>query len=436
MPTPAARRPPSTGCSALCRLLGDPERACPVIHITGHQRQGVDGPDPDRAAHGQRADGRDLHEPATSSAVNERLARDGEPIDDDELAEVLGVAGRCSSRCCPSAPTRFELLTAAAFRWFADSAGGRGRGRGRPRRPVGRHQRGRARRGRGHQRRATTTSRSSGPRSRDIATEKAGIIKPGCRLVVGETDPELRGDLRGRPPSGRRGRDLGAGRGLRLRREPAGRRRPAARPAHPGGALPRGVPAAARRATRATTPPSRWPPPRRSSARRSPPRWSSTACGAVTVPGRLEVVGRAPARRARRRPQRRRRRGAGRRRSPRTSPSTGDDRGRDRACSRAATRARMLEALGPAGVRDGRGVHGAVAAGACRPTAIAEAARAARARGRWPSTTVGRRRRRWPAPGVAAERGRLVVTGSLYVVGRGPRRGLRRDRPQTAADPR
>ena len=53
--------------------------------------------------------------------VNERLARNGEPIDDDELAEVLGSLGQLWSPCSPSRSTRFELLTAAAFRWFADS---------------------------------------------------------------------------------------------------------------------------------------------------------------------------------------------------------------------------------------------------------------------------------------------------------------------------
>ncbi len=37
-----------------------------------------------------------------------------------------------------------------------------------------------------------------GPTLIDIATEKAGIIKPGCRVVVGETDPELLERLHGR----------------------------------------------------------------------------------------------------------------------------------------------------------------------------------------------------------------------------------------------
>ena len=34
--------------------------------------------------------------------VNERLARNGEPIDDDELAEVLGVAGAARAAAAPS----------------------------------------------------------------------------------------------------------------------------------------------------------------------------------------------------------------------------------------------------------------------------------------------------------------------------------------------
>ena len=35
-----------------------------------------------------------------------------------------------------------------------------------------------------------------GPTLEDIARDKAGIIKTGCRVVVGETDPTLVGHLR------------------------------------------------------------------------------------------------------------------------------------------------------------------------------------------------------------------------------------------------
>ncbi|MGH9017484.1 MAG: bifunctional folylpolyglutamate synthase/dihydrofolate synthase, partial [Acidimicrobiales bacterium] len=88
-------------------------------------------------------------------------------------------------------PTRFEILTAAAFRWFADTAvdvavvevglGGRWDATNVVRPEV-----------------AVVTNVSYdhvevlGPTLRDIATEKAGIIKPGCRVLVGETDPDLR----------------------------------------------------------------------------------------------------------------------------------------------------------------------------------------------------------------------------------------------------
>jgi dihydrofolate synthase/folylpolyglutamate synthase len=122
--------------------------------------------------------------------VNERMTRDGVPIDDDDLTEVLGslalIEPMLSAR-----PTRFELLTAAAFRWFADMAvdvavievglGGRWDATNVVQPEV-----------------AVITNVSYdhvevlGPTLLDIAAEKAGIIKEGCRVLVGETTPELR----------------------------------------------------------------------------------------------------------------------------------------------------------------------------------------------------------------------------------------------------
>ncbi len=124
--------------------------------------------------------------------VNERLARDGVPIDDEELIEVLGALALIEPML-GARPTRFELLTAAAFRWFADIAvdvavvevglGGRWDATNVVQPEV-----------------AVITNVSYdhvevlGPTLRDIATEKAGIMKPGCRLILGvEFDPELRG---------------------------------------------------------------------------------------------------------------------------------------------------------------------------------------------------------------------------------------------------
>jgi len=175
---------------AWCRLLGDPERSCPVIHITGTNGKGSTAKIVTELL---MADGLRVgtYTSPNLARVNERLARDGEPIDDDELAEVLGSLAALEP-LLSERTTRFELLTAAAFRWFADSPvdvavievglGGRWDATNVVEPDV-----------------AVITNVSYdhveilGPTLLDIAGEKAGIIKPGCRVVVGETDPELLG---------------------------------------------------------------------------------------------------------------------------------------------------------------------------------------------------------------------------------------------------
>jgi dihydrofolate synthase / folylpolyglutamate synthase len=173
----------------LCRLLGDPERACPVVHITGTNGKGSTARILTELfmANGLTVG---TYSSPNLQTVNERLARDGEPIDDEELTEVLRSLALIEPMLSER-PTRFELLTAAAFRWFADMAvdvavievglGGRWDATNVVDPEV-----------------AVITNVSYdhvevlGPTLRDIATEKAGIIKPGCRVLVGETDPELR----------------------------------------------------------------------------------------------------------------------------------------------------------------------------------------------------------------------------------------------------
>ena len=124
------------------------------------------------------------------SRVNERIARNGEPIDDESFVEVLGLAGPRSRPLMEDRPTRFELLTAAAFAWFADEAvdvavvevglGGSWDCTNVVDADV-----------------AVLTNISYdhtevlGPTLEDIARDKAGIIKPGSRVVIGETDPTL-----------------------------------------------------------------------------------------------------------------------------------------------------------------------------------------------------------------------------------------------------
>jgi dihydrofolate synthase/folylpolyglutamate synthase len=123
------------------------------------------------------------------AGVNERLTRNGQPIADSDLAEVLSTLWLIEP-LLDEPLTRFELLTAAAFRWFADcpvdvavvevGLGGRWDATNVVDADV-----------------AVVTNVSYdhveilGPTLVDIAGEKAGIIKPGCRVVAGETDPEL-----------------------------------------------------------------------------------------------------------------------------------------------------------------------------------------------------------------------------------------------------
>jgi dihydrofolate synthase / folylpolyglutamate synthase len=176
----------------LAHLIGDPENSQPVVHLTG--------------TNGKTSTARELSQLLISMGlkvgtftsphlekINERIMVGLEPITDEDLAEVLtdlatletlmGEVGR---------PTWFELLTAAAFRFFAD-------------RPVDVAV---VEVGMGGRWDATNVADGVvsivtnvaldhtellGPTREHIAREKAGIVKPGATLVLSETDPELYG---------------------------------------------------------------------------------------------------------------------------------------------------------------------------------------------------------------------------------------------------
>lgn len=173
---------------ALTRLLGDPHVAYPVIHVTGTNGKGstarmLTGLLSARGLQVGTYTSPNLHR------VNERISRAGEPIADDDLARVLDELRRLEP-LVDGRLTRFELLTAAAFAWFADVAvdvavvevglGGRWDATNVVRPSV-----------------SVVTNVSYdhvdvlGPTLHHIAAEKAGIVKAGARLVLGETDPGL-----------------------------------------------------------------------------------------------------------------------------------------------------------------------------------------------------------------------------------------------------
>ena len=393
----------------LVHVLGDPQHSYPVIHLTGHQRQGLDRPHDHHAAEA-RAVGRALHQPAPRAHQRaDRVERRA-----DRRRRVRRAASptwpRSSRMLERAAVTYFEMLTAAAFRWFADVAvdvavvevGLRGRwdatnvcdAPGRGASPTS----------------ASTTSspradwRRRSPRRRPASSSRAA---PSCSARPTPSSSPI--FARGPPRE-----TWGAARDFDVSRQRAGPRRPAARPAH------------ARR-DRTTTSSCRC------TARTRPttPRVALAAAeaffgapldddvvaeafAAVRVPGRFEVVGRQPARRPRRRPQPRRGRGARPRRSTRSSASTGD----------ASLVVGMLRRKRPA--RDARRARRrparlVVACPPPSPRAMPAAERGRRRRG-------ARRRRSRSSPDVAdaVERGagagrprrpRSLVTGSLYVVG-------------------
>lgn len=192
----------------LCSVLGDPQDAQPAIHVTGTNGKGsVVRMIAALVAAQNLAVG--TYTSPDLGRVNERIARNLEPIDDESFAEVLEAVARVLP-LVEDAPTYFELVEAVAFRWFAEVAvdvavvevgmGGRWDGTNVVDGAV-----------------AVVTNvgldhiEVIGPTRADIAYEKAGIIKPGATLVLGETDPEIVPIFEGEQPAALwlRDRDFG-----------------------------------------------------------------------------------------------------------------------------------------------------------------------------------------------------------------------------------
>ena len=103
----------------LVGVLGDPQDAVPTIHITGTNGKGTVAAMVSTLlrAHGLSVG---TYTSPHEQRLNERLRRDGQPIGDEELAEVLsGIAA--VGPLLDVQPSWFEVMTAAAFRWFAEA---------------------------------------------------------------------------------------------------------------------------------------------------------------------------------------------------------------------------------------------------------------------------------------------------------------------------
>jgi dihydrofolate synthase/folylpolyglutamate synthase len=173
----------------LVEYLGSPQLEYPAVHLTG--------------TNGKTSATRMIAELLGSAGfsvgaytsphlerMNERMTWNGAPISDAELVEILDLLAVVESTMT-DVPTWFELVTAAALKWFSDVAveaavvevgvGGTW--------DATNVIDGRV---------AVVTNVSIdhveylGPTRESIARDKAGVVRPGAALVLGETDPELR----------------------------------------------------------------------------------------------------------------------------------------------------------------------------------------------------------------------------------------------------
>ncbi len=180
--------PSLSNITALCEALGDPQHAAPVVHITGTNGKGSTAQMISRllVASGLTVG---TYTSPHLERVNERISRNLEPISDEDFAEQIAAIADVAT-IVGREPGYFEIMTAAAFRWFADVAVdvmvievgllGRWDATNVVDATV-----------------AVVTNigmdhmEFAGPTLEHIAREKSGIIKPGSATVVGETRPEL-----------------------------------------------------------------------------------------------------------------------------------------------------------------------------------------------------------------------------------------------------
>jgi dihydrofolate synthase/folylpolyglutamate synthase len=170
-------------------VLGDPQRHYPVIHLTGTNGKGSTARMISALLGAHQLSVGTYTSPHLEH-ICERITRNLEPIARDEFARVIGELAELEP-LFGDRPSYFELLTAAAFSWFSQVAldvavvevGLLGRwdatnvadGQVAVITNIGRDH-----------------TDFVGDWRRRIAEEKAGIIKPGSHVILGETDPSLR----------------------------------------------------------------------------------------------------------------------------------------------------------------------------------------------------------------------------------------------------
>lgn len=182
----------------LCSLMGEPQRQYPIIHLTGTNGKTSTARIITRLLMAMGLSVGTYTSPDLER-INERIAWNETPISDGAFAETLDALAALEPLVAER-PSRFDLLTAAAFRWFADIAvdaavievglGGQwdatnvGDGAVAVITSIG-----------------LDHTEFLGPTRRHVASEKVGIVKPGATLVIGELDDEVADILTSTPAS-------------------------------------------------------------------------------------------------------------------------------------------------------------------------------------------------------------------------------------------
>ena len=172
----------------LLQLLGEPHRDAPAIHITGTNGKGSTAQMTSLILreHGLRVG---TYGSPHVSQINERIQIDAEPVSDELLAQSLE-AVRIAAEHGEIKASWFDLITAAAFRTFSDEAvdvmvievG-----------MLGRFDSTNVIDGTVSVVTNIAKDHTDGaPGWRDkVASEKAGIVKPGATLILGDVDDDL-----------------------------------------------------------------------------------------------------------------------------------------------------------------------------------------------------------------------------------------------------
>lgn len=196
-------RPTLERMARLVDAMGSPQRAYPVIHLTGTNGKGSTAAMTASLLRGQGLRVGTRTSPHVTRLA-ERVAGDGEPVDGEpvageDLARAVSQARQAAARAGVT-PSWFEAVTAAGL-WLLAQAGidvavieagmlGRWDATNVADGTV-----------------AVVTNVQldhtdmAGPTRAAIAAEKAGIVKPGATLVLGERDPGLRAIFEARRPA-------------------------------------------------------------------------------------------------------------------------------------------------------------------------------------------------------------------------------------------